>query len=201
MQRCALHRYTVASPPDFVARTTVITPPADRPVTYEQARWQLRLDDADDREYVLLLIDAVADYARVLLNMSIGEQTLRAVFQTGDLDPCDGRSLRLPYGPVASVESIIDGRGDLPAGRLEWHGALDLLRLDRRPSTHPSAWPVVVDYTAGVVCPPAVRLAILSHVAHLYENRLPAGKVAGELPHHLSRLYEAHSRADVVSVA
>ena len=150
---------------------------------------------AGEADGLNLLCDAATDYAERRLNRSLGTQTLRATYYPGD---GEGRRLKLPRGPVQSVESITDEGGEPLQGSLMMRGALDELTLSRPIGSHADAR-VVVDYIAGEPeLPAALKVGLLAHVAWLYEQRLPAGKAGDSLPHHLDALYAAHCRSDVI---
>jgi hypothetical protein len=109
-----------------------------------------------------------------------------------------GRTPFLPLrrGPVAAVVSVTDANGRSITGYvLEASGRADRLRFNVA-----LVYPVTVVYTAGGATaadvPAAVKLAILCHVATLYENRESVTTQGGMkgVPHSLEMFYRTRRR-------
>ncbi len=162
----------------------VTTPPADRPVSLDQAKAQCRveLDETYHDLDIAALIDAATATVESRADMSLCEQELRLLLPRFPRE----RLIWLPRGPVSAVESItyIDGAGDEQTLDEDFY----VLSLGERPQrlqladgatwptpkpSHPNA--VQVNYTAGAASPAAVgRIAtqlILFLVAHWFRNR------------------------------
>lgn len=168
----------------------VVTPPAGRPVTWSQAKAHLRLTGDTEQTYVETLIDAAADYAQEAMQCSLMPQTILATF-------FDAQPVVLPRGPIIRIESVagadaasVDSSAYLVAHY--GHRAEVKLRLS-------VAYPISVRYVAGYAnadaVPAALRLAILQHVATLYENRESVSdKAKLPVPHSLADFYRRRAR-------
>lgn len=156
----------------------------DRPVTWAEAKAHLRLDTDDDQSYVEMLIDAAADYAETRLAAVLTDKTISLTFY-------DSAPLLLRPGPVVSVTSVLDANGDPVAYTLRRVGLTDVVV----PSGGGS-YPLTVIYRANwTPLPPLIRLAILQHVATMYENRESVSdRTKTIVPHSLEAFYRAKSR-------
>lgn len=208
-----------------LSKWSVIVPPTATPVAYADVRIALVLEGGTaDQDYINTLIAAATDYAQDNLEMSLMPQTIAAVFNAEDVelappvrqypqDPFNplgsplatpvttwgtyGRSpvVRLPRGPVSAIVSVIDGKNaNITGTNLERTPAGDRLRFNG-----PLAYPVVVTYTAGFPdapsIPAGIRVAILTHVGTLYENRESVSTGAPKVvPHSLEDFYRLKSR-------
>lgn len=171
-------------------RPVLVTPPATMPVSLAEAKAHCRVDHSDDDALITSMIVAATTYLdgwTGILGRALVTQTWRQDF--GSFRGC----LRLPVGPVASIDSVkhfdadnseqtvdpdvfvlwTDARGsyvDLASG-MAWPQAYD------RPDA------VRITYVAGddaAAVPAPIKAAILLHVAHLYLNR--EAVVVGETP-------------------
>ena len=162
-----------------------LTNPTVEPVSYVDVKAQLRVDADDERAYLSSLIVAARLYAESDTQRTfIARQAQVTAYEGGGFfgfgygfgvgwwwHPEHG--LRLPRGPVSSVQSVTDLNGvtvDPTTYHLRRVGDTDYLH----------GWNLsgltTVTYTAGygpaaADVPQDVRTGILLHVAHLWENR------------------------------
>lgn len=158
----------------------VTTPPADEPVTLEEARAQLRLTgEAEDSLLGRLIAAARAQVERA---------THRALVTQGwrlylDAWP-PGRIVRLPVAPVASVEAVTvyDGDGvpvalDPQAYRLDGASEPPRLKVTAGAPAGISGFNgIEIDFIAGYGAgaadvPQPLRHAVLMLAAHWFEHR------------------------------
>jgi hypothetical protein len=128
------------------------------PVTLPEARSWLKLDVSDDDTIVTELITVARQQCEGFLNISLISRTVTAWLQIG-LD-----EIRLPYGPVKTITSVTNYKGDPIAGyqvKYELFKALD-------PCTE-----VKTVYDAGFngSIPKQFKTAIKEQIAWLYTNR------------------------------
>ena len=171
------------------------TDPVVYPVTASQASNHLRLDDDFyDPDQLEGLIAAATDYAESAMGCTLIARDRTAVLY----EPrANAGGHPLPYGPLASVQSVTDAGGSAvpsPAYVLARVGHTDRIRFTGSP-----AYPVTVVYRAGYATagevPASIRQAILMHVATLYENRESvAEKGRTPVPHTLEEFYRLKSR-------
>ena len=168
----------------------VTTPPATTPVCYADVKAQLRIVEDDERTWFTTFgIPAAVDFCETYTARSLITRTLTATFTVED-DPQRhvrhhrhgyyafptaflGPQVMLPQGPVEAVQSVTTHTGVVLAPTsytVRRIGTADYLQLPV------GAWPVTVVYTAGfgtapTAVPPKLRLGLLMHVAHLWDNR------------------------------
>ncbi len=178
-------------------RLTMSTPPAELPVTLEEAKRHclVEADDVEDDQLIEGFIAAAVDY----LNGPSGILGRAIVTQEWllELEAWPGR-ISLPLEPVQSVVvRYLDRDGveqELPAD------AWDLDRYPSRrtqltwargyplPALQPVRYPVRISITAGfggaAEVPMALKVAVQMLVAHWYEHRDAAqmGGVGNDLP-------------------
>ena len=159
-------------------RMTLIAPPAEPPVSIDEAKEHLRIapEVGDEDQLILRLIDAATQHLdgyRGVLGRCLVTQTWKAEITRL------GERLSLPF-PDVVVQSATFTDG-LP-GTLAWvwHESLAM------PALIPTGgWgrPVAVTFTAGFGPPAAVpeplKLAILLLVDHWFHNRGAIGQVGG----------------------
>lgn len=155
--------------------------PAALPVSVAQARAQLRVDFDEDDTLIEGLIGAATDaldgYTGIL-GRALVTQTWRQ-----DFDRFTG-CMRLPLAPVASISEIVYFDAENAEQTLstdvyellsDARGPYVALQADQAwPASYARAGAVRVSYVAGEAVEdlkPALRAAIMLHVAHLYENR------------------------------
>ena len=157
---------------------TAVTPAADEPVSLVEARQQLSDPPTEDDAFIGQLI---AD-ARAYVENDTGQ---RLVTQTLEITlngfPGAGRAIRLPVGPVSSIETI--SYTDTEGVQQAWSSVLYEYRGRHiRPLPHVS-WPatsarwssvtvrVVVGYGTPSEVPLPIRRAMLLLIGHWYLNR------------------------------
>lgn len=160
----------------------LVTPPAEEPITLQEAKEHLRLEHSLDDGYVSALIQAARQYVEEVCWRGLVTQTWELIL---DGFPECGR-VELPRGNLASVESVsyVD-----PAGAQQMLAASEYVADSasvpgRIVLAHGRAWPstrcqwdaVRVRYTVGWVpadVPRPVKQALLLLVSQMYEHRTP----------------------------
>jgi uncharacterized phiE125 gp8 family phage protein len=164
-----------------------VTPPAELPVSLDEAKAHLRIDFGDDDPYVMGLISAATahlDGWSGILGRALVTQTWR---QSLPAFPGCG-VIRLPLAPVQAVTEVTYRDGDGSEQVLD-AGVYSSVLVDalgpyvRRcsgcswPATAPMDDAVAVTFTAGYggpgEVPQAIRHAILLLMGHWYANREP----------------------------
>lgn len=157
-------------------RPELVSPPATWPVTLEEAKAHLRVDGGEDDTLIEGLIKAATGYFdgwTGVLGRCLVTQTWRQRF--AGFDQC----LRLPM-PATEVSEVTNGIDVVDAGAYELlhddRGSRVALRVGRTwPPAAGGHAPVAVTFRAGYgpadAVPPALKVAILIMVAHLYDNR------------------------------
>ncbi len=179
---------------------SIATAPTAYPVTLQQAKTHLRIDDdqiADDA-LVIGLIAAATEYAETFTRRAIMTQTWDAFM---DYFP-QGDSFRLAYPPLQSVASITytDTNGDSQTFASSKYIVDNKSKPARIALAYQQDWPVTreianvitVRFVAGYGNDPAdvpegIRLAIMLMIGHWYENReaivaMPSGMTFQEAP-------------------
>jgi uncharacterized phiE125 gp8 family phage protein len=158
---------------------SLITPPANTPVTLAEARAWLRVDGSEEDVLITALIEAATRRVEFECGLALITQRWRY------LRDCWPRSgwLALPIHPVQAVESLRvlteDGLTPVPAEAYEAHLAGRPARILARegfPRPGRGIDVVQVELRAGFGDAPAdvpaeLRQAILLLVAHWFENR------------------------------
>lgn len=186
---------------------TLVTAPAEEPLTLADAKVHLRLEhDADD-----LVVSGLIQAARHYVERAIGRSL---VTQTWDLTLDDfyagsarGDVIALPRGPVQSVTSIsyYDSAGTLTV----LSSSLYLVDITNEPArvspAYGSVWPstqsrmnaVIVRYVTGfglaTAVPGDLKAALRLLVGHWYENRegVVTGTISTTLGHAVDALLDA----------
>ncbi len=184
----------------------LITAPAETPVSLDEAKAHLRVDFDDDDTLIKALIQAATQHLdgwTGVLGRALVTQTWRQEFQT--LSLC---GLRLPLGPVASLESVtyIDAAGTTQALAADQYSLLtDCLGPIVIPLAGAS-WPatarrpnaVAITYIAGTAVadvPAPIKWAILLIIGNLYANREAiADKALAALPMAVDALLAPYRR-------
>lgn len=182
-----------------------LTPPALQPVSLDEARAFLRLDQTHEDELLTTLITA----ARLMIEAASGrmliEQGWRIVL---DAWPRDG-VIRLPLSPVASIEGarVYDGNGvaqTVAAGALHLDATAEppLIRLAAPvPQVGRRLAAIEIDVVAGYGAEPEdvpalLRHAVLQLAARWFEQRGDiAGRDASALPPEILALVAPFRRA------
>lgn len=180
--------------------------PASTPVSLAEAKASLRVDFSDDDDLITSLIAAAVghfDGWSGTLGRALVTQSWRQDFGGFGV-------MRLPVGPVASIDEIeyFDSENEVQTV----DGAVYTLRTDALGSyvdlKPGQAWPatyarpdaVSVTYVAGTAAaevPAAIKTAILLMVGHLYANREAVGEAKVELPLGVHALVAPYRRVGV----
>lgn len=178
--------------------------PAQEPVSLEQAKAHLRVDDDAEDGLIESLVTAARIQIEGVTGRALLEQSWRLV---RDDWPANG-IVTLPIGPVSAIDEIRTYDSDGEPHVIDLDGVL----LDGRaspprvvlPGNRPSIRPrlgVEIDYTAGYGnapedVPADLVQALLTLVAYWYENRdavLVVG-AAGVIPSGFDRLVASYKR-------
>lgn len=157
----------------------LVTPPAEEPVSLDEAKAHLRVDHDTDDDLITALIAAARQFAETFTRRAFVTQTWRLEL---DAFPAE---IRLPRSPIQAVTSVqyVD-----EAGSTQTLGS-SLYVLDK--ATEPArlipaydqSWPAArnftaalkVTYTAGygdaAAVPQAIKQALLLLIGHWYERR------------------------------
>lgn len=188
----------------------VSTLPTDLPVSLDTVRTHLRIGDAEGDDYLTLLVNAATQFAQEKMATSLMAQTITATFyaedmlksivQTDRTAPYYAEYLRsviaLPRGPVGDIASVVDANNVAVEYERIKVGHSDRLRFPKGVTL-----PVTAEYSAGYASaddvPADIRMALLTHVGTLYENREStiSGTTIGTVPHSLEAFYELRARA------
>lgn len=161
---------------------TVITPPAEEPVTLAEAKLHLKVDTTDEDARIAALVRAAREWCEQFQARAFVTQQLRLHLPRFP----SGRLIWLPRPPLVSVQAV---RYVLEDGTQQTFPAASYLAAT---ASEPGAvvlapdasWPsdslqpgvpVTVDYTAGyggpTAVPERVRQAMLLLIGHWFENR------------------------------
>jgi uncharacterized phiE125 gp8 family phage protein len=185
-----------------------IAAPKDTPVTLDEVKKHLRVDGTDEDSLIAGLIDATTDYLdgwSGILGRALVTQSWQQDFG------CFETPLRLALGPVSSVSQVLyyDGANEQQTLDPEGYELLTDAGGDYLAPAIDATWPatyrranaVRVEYVAGTAAedmPPALRAALLLHIAHLYENREAASdKPMTALPLGVAALIAPYTRTRI----
>ena len=157
----------------------LIEPPAEEPVSLQEARTHLRLDSGED-DYIAGLITAARRYCETFQNRVY-------VSQTWDLflDAFPPGCIKIPLPPLQSVAFIKykDSSGELQTLESSEYvvdpysepGLIFRAYGKSWPATYPEANSVQIKFVAGYGAaadiPPEIKQSILLKIADLYEHR------------------------------
>lgn len=164
---------------------TLTTPPADEPVTLDEAKAHLRIELSDSSEDTLVesLIVAARRWAEGELSASLITQTWKLTLPAF---PCDEQPIRLERGPVQSITSLkyLDASNVEQTLNTSKYLLEPRLRADEVWLTYLSTWPTTVAqrdavrivYVTGygdasTDVPEDIRRAMLLRIGDLYRNR------------------------------
>lgn len=186
---------------------TIVTPPAEEPVTLTEAKNHLRVDLTDDDSLISALIVAAREHAEAITRRAFITQTLKLSM---DAFPVNNGPIYVPMPPLQSVNSLkYFNTGGVEQTLTEGTDYLvdnesEPGRITPAPDT---GWPatqnrpnaVSVEFVAGFgdasKVPQGIKQAILLMVGHWYENRegvTMQGNNAGELPMAVDSLLMMH---------
>jgi uncharacterized phiE125 gp8 family phage protein len=180
----------LARNPLRVTRNRLLTrtsPPASEPLTLNDTKLYLRLDNTDEDTLVTNLITAARITAENWLRRSLITQSWKIAFDDGI-----PQSIWLPMGPINAVTGVtvvnIDGTTQVIASNSYWLNAAQnaLVMFGEL-----IGFRIEVTYTAGYgdasTVPQPIKLGMLSHIAALYDSRGEDGDVV--LPEQAVGLY------------
>ena len=167
----------------------LVTPPALEPVTIADARAFLRISTDSEDDVLRRIIKTARELVEAETGLALVDQTWRLRV---DRWPRSGRLAIFKY-PVKAVTAVVAYRPDGSAIGMEPEEFM--LQHGRRPqrvymAQYPDAQTfcgLEVDFIAGfgetgVEVPDALKQAILTLTAHLYENRAGLDTAKAELP-------------------
>lgn len=179
----------------------VDTEPTEEPLAAEEAKLHVRQDDDDDDDYIESLITAARIHVENWLGKKLITQTLILHldnFESGS------QEIRLPYGPVQSVDTItyLDSSG-ASAAYTTFRAALgEISRVTPSygltwPTTQPVTDAVQIEYVTGYGdaddVPKTIKQAMLLLIGHWYASResVVIGTIVAELPMAVQSLLSA----------
>lgn len=191
---------------------TQVTEPSELPLTLEEVKHFVRIDDCSSEDNALLWaqMNAAVDWAQKYTQQQFVTATWELTL--GDF-PAVERGILLPYPPLQSVESItyVDVQGNTqtlssskynvittsPAGFVEpAYGEL-------WPNTRPIAEAVTIRYKAGFgessAVPETIKIALKMLVAHWFDMRSPVSETSvSEVPITVQSLLDKYQIREVV---
>lgn len=131
--------------------------PTAEPLSLEEVKQHLRInpgDTSEDKDIIVPLISAAREYCENYCGRSFAEQIITVYAETGG-------TVRLPRGPVKSVDSVtVDGE------------PVEYTADVRKGTVKVDELGAVIVYTAGCEeAPCLVRQAMLLLIGHWYTNR------------------------------
>lgn len=179
----------------------LVTPPALEPVTIADARAFLRISTESEDEILRRIIKTARELVEAEAGLALVDQTWRLRV---DRWPRSGRLAIFKY-PVKAVTAVVAYRPDGSAISMEPEEFM--LQHGRRPqrvymAQYPDAQTfcgLEVDFIAGfgetgVEVPDALKQAILTLTAHLYENRAGLDTAKAELPVMVGQMVDSWRR-------
>lgn len=159
-----------------------LTEPAALPITLEQIKAHLRLDHADEDQYLIFLIQSATEAVQNYIGRSLIAQTWQKVYYQSQRyssriskQPALPIKISLPYVPVLKIDSITgSGINKMPLAitkyDLKFNGDLAIVEIDQVFSK------IEIKYDAGYGdrpedIPADIRQAILQLAALFYQKR------------------------------
>ncbi|MFZ1792018.1 MAG: head-tail connector protein [Anaerolineae bacterium] len=183
--------------------TRLVTPPTLKPLSVAALKTHLRIDHADEDEYLAALIDVATQF--------VEERAWRALLtQTREIAMDEwpgGREIELPFAPIQSVASVkyITSQGMEVIVAPENFALNAVCEPGRLVLQRGASWPngelaatggVRVQYVCGwdeaSKIPPSLVHAVRIMCGHLYENREVAitGTIITQVPEGINALIE-----------
>jgi len=200
-----------------MAGLTVTTEPTAEPLSLQEVKEYLRVDDATDERVVRPLILAARQFAESHMGIAIMQQTLTLEIDTAvdtDSPLREGMTtapdinyyknyITLPRSPVISVTSLktyndSDTATTMAATKYYVDNSRQPARIVLRtgetfPATLRVANAIEVIYVAGYTTafsvPEPIRLGMLQHIAYMYEHRGDMYDAKSGLPSLMKQLY------------
>ena len=199
-----------------MAGLVVSTAPTEEPLSLQEVKEYLRVEDSTDERVVRPMIEAARQFAEEHMNRALMQQTLTLTVDTIlDIDDPLWEGMRtapdlnyyknyiiLPKAPVQSVTSVktyddADTATTFAASKYYVDTAREPSRIVlRNGETFPSALRVanaieviyVAGYTSAYAVPQPIRLGMLQHIAYMYEHRGDMYEARGA-PNFMKSLY------------
>ena len=196
---------------------SVVTEPSQEPVTLQEVKEYLRVEDSTDERTIRPLIETARRFAEQHLGRTLVSTTFKQSYdgfhemedplfegiRTGPYLNYYKNYLVLANGPVISVTQVktiddADVATTLAASRYYLDNAREPARIVLRTGeTFPTALRVAnaieVEFVAGYSSiysiPEPIRMGILQHIAHLYEHRGDMYEASNAYPPMLRSLY------------
>lgn len=164
----------------------LVTEPTEEPVTVDEAKDWLRITDESEDYLIASLIVAARQYAETFLQRAIVSQT----WELGLDDFPSNGVIKLPFPNLISVSSVkyyddTNVQQTLSSDNYlvitnSLPGQVELKYGFVWPSTYTRSNAVLVEFVAGYgdssLVPDGLKTAILSLVAHYFENRQPVAE-------------------------
>lgn len=180
-----------------IGRRSIVTEPAEEPVTVDAAKKHTRIDLSADNELVRGLIQSAREHLERETNRAFVTQTWKLVL---DEFPDGSEPITVPKPPLQAVNSV--DYTDTDGTTTTFAASNYIVDTDSEPGrivlTHNTNWPtatlqeangVEVSFDAGygdaTSVPERIKQAIKLLVAHWYEHRQAV--VMGEVPRQVER--------------
>ena len=192
----------------------VETAPVKLPLTLAETRLHLRLPVGSEEDYLTLLVDSARDFFERHTNRILINTSLKAFLDQFPATPyffngncvCEENGLLIKRATVSSITTIKYYIDDVLTTWTNTNYSLQnvqtfplvLLTEDSSyPTTDSKNQAVEIIFVAGYGAnetdiPSDIRLALLNHVAFLYENRGDCGDDGGNLPCIVKKTYEKY---------
>lgn len=183
---------------------TLMSGPAEEPVTVAEAKAHLRIDGSAEDVLIASLILTSRLHVEAAMGLALITQDWRLTF---DRWPEAGE-VRFPLRPIQSITSVsVAGDDGVPVLVSDADYTLDGQALRPRLIPRDGSWPqpetrangIEIQFTAGIGdeaedIPQPIRHAILLLVAHWYEHRDPLeiGSAAAAIPASVSELLKPY---------
>ena len=200
-----------------MAGLIINTEPVQEPVTLQEVKEYLRVEDSTDERTLRPLIESARRYAEEYLGRALVSTTFQQFYDSLDEmeDPLFEGVRQGPYlnyyknhlvlakGPVISVTHVktfddADTSTTMDSSKYYLDNAREPARIVHRTGeTFPTALRVanaievqfVAGYSSVYAIPEPIRLGILQHIAHLYEHRGHMYEAKNPYPSMLKTLY------------
>ena len=161
----------------------IIVPPAELPVSLEEVKRHLRLDEAPDPEVdaeLTLLINAATEFGQAYTKLTFVNTTYRTY---RDFFECCIKLRRAPFVSLEQFQYLVDGvfididQSIIYTTHDSGFSKIILKTNQSYPSNKDDQQQesILIDFIAGfgtaADVPDALKLALLNHIAALYENR------------------------------
>ncbi len=157
---------------DVTSRLRCVTPPASEPVSLDEAKLFLRVEQDDEDAVITRAISAARGACEQFLSCALLPQTWS--FATGEAERA---RLHVPFGPITAVSSVTatDSAGNVSTlDAASYKVSVDGLSLHFDPV--PAGCVLTVQYSASMATdadglPALLKQGILQHIAAFYEAR------------------------------